>query len=260
MNTSDRIIARLLGFCAILTIWCGPYATEATGQTQNTLKFVPEVLDFGIIREANGKVSARVKAVNVSDKTTYIISARTSCGCSGVEYDDTPLAPGDSTEITITYDPTNRPGKFLKTAKIYTGEEREGNSFKLKGTVIPSGRNLDRAYPVKAGELRLSTMLVNAGEIGDSETRPLFVGIYNDSDRPLAIKAASDAAPMDANVLPDSIEPYGISAITLMLHGRDIRTTGPDFNYNAYIINAATGDTITRIPVGGTIRRTSTSK
>ncbi|MDE6022192.1 MAG: DUF1573 domain-containing protein [Muribaculaceae bacterium] len=224
-------------------------------QIEKTLKFLPEEVDFGLIREENGKVTRYVKAVNISKTPTFIISARTSCGCSSVDYPDKQIAPGDTVVISVTYDPVNRPGKFLKTAKIYTGKERIGNSFKLKGNVIPSKKNLDRAYPVKSGKLRLSSQIINAGEVSTQEARPLFVGIYNDSDRSLKISANTDSTPLEAGLTPDSIGPFEISTLTLMLKGRLFKKNEKDFFYKAYLIDGMSGDTITSIPVGGTIRK-----
>lgn len=229
-------------------------AFSAYPQLEKTLKFEPETLDFGTIHEEAGKASRHVKAINISPDSTYIISARTSCGCSGVEYSQDMLAPGDTADVTIIYNPANRPGKFLKTVRLFTGEERIGNSIKFSGTVIPSRKNLNKSYPIQAGILRLSTLLLNAGEISKKEARPLFVGIYNDSDKPINLLAESDSAPLEAALAPDSIEPFGISTLTLMLKGRLISEGEPEFLYKTYLIDAATGDTITCIPVGGTLK------
>lgn len=227
-------------------------AISVYAQIQKTLEFIPASIDFGVIREEAGKVSRSVKAVNISPDSTFIISARTSCGCSGADYSEEIIAPGDTTIVTVTYDPTNRPGKFLKTAKFFTGEERISNSVKLSGTVIPSRKNLDRAYPDKIGQLRLTTLLVNAGEVSRNEARPLFVGIYNDSDQPLPLSAVTDASPLEAGLAPDTIEPFGIATLSLMLKGRYIPEK--EFLYKAYLINAESGDTITCIPVGGFVK------
>lgn len=229
-------------------------AFSAYPQIEKTLKFIPETLDFGTIREDAGKATRHVKAVNISPETTFIISARTSCGCSGVDYSQEKLAPGDTTDITITYDPTNRPGKFLKTVRLFTGEERIGNSIKINGTVIPSRKNLDKSYPIQAGMLRLSTMLLNAGEVSRKEARPLFVGIYNDSDKPITLLAESDSDPLEAALTPDSIEPFGISTLTLMLKGRLIPESDKEILYKAYLIDAERGDTLACIPVGAILK------
>lgn len=223
-------------------------------QMERTLKFNPEEVDFGTIREEDGKITQNVKAINISNAPTFIISARTSCGCSSLTYTERELVPGDTAIISVTYDPLNRPGKFLKTAKIFTGNERIGNSFKLKGTVIPSKKNLDRAYPETSGVLRLSSKMIDAGEISKSEARPLFVGLYNDSNSPLALAATTDADALEATLMPDTIEPFGIATLTLMLKGRNIPANETEIIYKAHLLNTATSDTLISIPVGANLK------
>lgn len=229
-------------------------STTAFSQIEKSLRFIPDQVDFGTIREENGKVSQTVQAVNISPDTTFIISARTSCGCSAAEYSDQLLAPGDTTEVIISYDPTNRPGKFLKTARFFTGKERIGNSIKLSGNVIPSKRNLDKTYPEKAGSLRLSTLMVNAGEVSRTEARPLFIGLYNDCDKALVLNAVSDSYPLEAALMPDTIEPFGVATLSLMLKGRNIPAADSDIHYKVHLLNVANSDTVATIPILGTIK------
>ena len=237
--------------CSVVT---AALATAVCAQVQNTLEFIPPKVDFGMIREEDGKAVRSVKAVNISSDSTFIISARTSCGCSAAEYTEKMLAPGDTATVTLTYDPVNRPGKFLKTARFFTGDERIGNSIKLSGTVIPSRTNLERSYPEQAGCIRLSTLILNAGEMSRSEARPMFVGLYNDSDASVALSAVSDAEPLEAALAPDTIEPFGVATLSLMLKGRVIPAGAKDFLYNATLVNASSGDTIASIPVGGYVK------
>ena len=228
-------------------------AFAAYSQMEKSLEFIPDKIDFGIIREEDGRVTQKVKAVNITSDTTFIISARTSCGCSAAEYPQDMIAPGDTVEVSITYDPINRPGKFLKSARFFTGEERIGNSIKLSGTVIPGKENLDRAYPEKSGALRLSTLIVNVGEMSRKEARPLFVGLYNDSGKPLALEALSDAEGLEAALTPDTLDAYGVGTLTLMLKGRNIPAGDNEILYKASLIDKATGDTVVSIPVVGSI-------
>lgn len=229
-------------------------SSVAYSQIEKSLRFIPDKVDFGVIREESGKVSMKVKAVNISPDTTYIVSARTSCGCSAAEYSEEMIAPGDTTEVTVSYDPTNRPGKFQKTARFFTGKERIGNSIKLNGTVIPSRRNLDKAYPEKSGVLRLSTLFLNAGEVSRTEARPLFVGLYNDSDTPLVLTTSTDADALEAGLAPDTIEPFGIATLTLMLKCRNIPSDKTEILYKANLLNSSTADTLLAIPVIATIK------
>lgn len=238
------------GFLFLLAL-----ASTAYPQIEKTLDFIPDHVDFGKIREEDGRVSLKVKAVNISSDSTFIISARTSCGCSAAEYPECSFAPGDTVEVTLSYDPQNRPGKFLKTARFFTGNERIANSIKLSGTVIPSRKNLDKTYPDSAGTLRLSTLIVNAGEISRRDARPLFVGIYNDSDKELPLAVTTETDAVEAGIVPDTIEPFGIGTITLMLKGRLVPEGENEIVYKTYLQDASTGDTIVSIPVGAIINR-----
>lgn len=236
--------------CAVAATLAWPVRADM----EKTLRFIPETVDFGVIREEDGSVRRQVKAVNISSDSTFIISARTSCGCSAAEYSEAAIAPGDTTIVTVSYDPTNRPGKFLKTARFFTGEERIGNSLKMSGMVIPSRRNLNKAYPEKAGVLRLSTPMVTVGEITRKEARPLFVGFYNDSDKPLPLTVETDATPLEGAFAPDTIEPYGIATLSLMIKGRDIPAGEKEIAYKATVKNASTGATIVVVPVVGAVK------
>lgn len=242
---------RLHAFAAVCLLALSPMAYS---QIEKSLQFIPDKVDFGVIREENGKVSRKVKAINMSPDTTYIISARTSCGCSAAEYSEELIAPGDTTEVIISYDPTNRPGKFQKTARFFTGKERIGNSIKINGTVIPSKRNLNKAYPEKVGALRLSTLILNVGEVSRTEVRPLFVGLYNDSDAPLSLVASTDAGALEAALAPDTIEPFGIATLTLMLKGKNIPSADSEILYKAHLVNTSTSDTLLSIPVVGSVK------
>lgn len=245
MNPTKLLVTGILTLASAL----GPHASGVTP----SLKFIPEKVDFGIIREEDGVVKKIVKAVNVSSDSTFIISARTSCGCSAVDYSQEMIAPGDTAEVVVIYDPANRPGKFLKTARFFTGEERIGNSIKLVGTVIPDKKNLDLVYPDSADCLRLSTRFVDAGEISRMEARPLFVGIYNDSATPIPLSVATDSDALEAALLPDTIEPYGVATLTLMLKGRLIPANLQDLRYQAHIM--CDTDTLLSLPVLSRVRR-----
>lgn len=70
--------------------------------------------DFGQIKEADGKVSATFAVKNTGDAPLVITRVIASCGCTTPEWTKEPIAPGQSGDIKITYDPKGRPGRSLK--------------------------------------------------------------------------------------------------------------------------------------------------
>ena len=55
---------------------------------------------------------------NVSNSTLVISSAAPSCGCTASSYTTTPIKPGESGSVTITYNTDGRPGFFYKSVRV----------------------------------------------------------------------------------------------------------------------------------------------
>lgn len=219
--------------------------------TDRTLEFIPDTFDFGQIREEDGKAEAEIKAVNISSDTTAITSVRTSCGCTQASYTEGVLAPGDTAAISFSYNPANRPGKFEKTIKVFTGADRIRNTFTIKGNVSPSRESLIKAYPHEAGGLRLSSTIIDAGKVHKDELVPLFIGIHNPQEREVALRCASDAPALEVSLLPDTLQKGEIGALTMVLKARKLPPATKEILQKAYIIDAMTSDTLVSIPVGG---------
>lgn len=220
-----------------------------------TFEFIPQVCDFGVIHEENGNVSATVKAVNISADTTFVTSIRTSCGCTGATYTDRIIAPGDTAEISVTYNPENRPGRFLKTIKVFSGLDRRSSSFKIKGNVLPSEKSIAKSYPHRIGDLRLSNTLIDVGEVTPGAVLPVFVGLYNVGEHPMILKADADCMAFEPKVMPDTILPNDPGTLSIILKARHLRQYGKNFQHNIYLIDTLSKDTVATIPVGGVLNK-----
>ncbi|MDR0698980.1 MAG: DUF1573 domain-containing protein [Tannerella sp.] len=95
------------------------------------------VYDFGNINESDGLATHTFKIKNEGEKALVVTKVVTSCGCTSPDWTKEPIAPGQTGEIKITYDPTNRPGSFTKTASIYSNGKTGSFVLTIKGNVIP---------------------------------------------------------------------------------------------------------------------------
>lgn len=91
--------------------------------------------DFGVIKEANGKVSHVFTIQNTGSSPLVIAKVQPSCGCTDPEYSKEPVAPGKETKIKITFDPAGRPGPFTKTIAIYSNGRDGAFILRIKGKV-----------------------------------------------------------------------------------------------------------------------------
>ena len=71
--------------------------------------------DFGKINEADGRVTTVFVCKNEGMTPLVLTNVKASCGCTTPKWTREPIAPGEAGEITVTYNPNGRPGRFQKT-------------------------------------------------------------------------------------------------------------------------------------------------
>lgn len=197
------------------------------GVMQAEVKLVDPVYDFGVISEAAGPRTGYAHIVNLGPDTTYIADVRPSCGCTGAKFYSEPVAPGDTTEVSFTYDPKGRPGHFEKTVKIYTGDERLRHIVRMRGTVVGTPESLRRNYPVECGRIRLSDTHTDLGKVRADQGRHTFVRIVNasmDTVRPLWVN--NDSA-LSIDITPKELTPGDLATLGVYLNTRFEKRRGP---------------------------------
>lgn len=141
------------------------------------VKWLEKDYDFGLMKEIAGPQRGVSRFVNVGRDTISIFNVRPSCGCTSAEWSDAPIAPGDTSTVAYTYDPEMRPGKFDKSVKVLLSDGTH-HSIRITGNVYGTPESLASLYPAEAGELRLSEVALNMGEVKYGR-RPLgFVNAY----------------------------------------------------------------------------------
>ena len=94
--------------------------------------------NFGTFSENSPKVTCNFQFKNTGDGPLVIHQAIASCGCTVPRYPKEPLKPGESGEITVTYDGTGKfPGHFRKTITIRTNGKKEITRLYIEGDMMP---------------------------------------------------------------------------------------------------------------------------
>lgn len=111
-----------------------PNAPEPTGP-RTTVAFNETFYDFGTIPE--GVVRTKnFKFTNTGSEPLIISNARGSCGCTVPDYPKHPIAPGESGEITVEYNSTNRSGNVSNTVTITANTEPADNVIRISANVV----------------------------------------------------------------------------------------------------------------------------
>ena len=160
-----------------------------TAPAHAQLIFTPDSWDFGTIPETEGRVSHTFTRENRSDKPVVILDVVTTCGCTVPDFSKKPILPGEKTQITVTYDPANRPGSFTKELWVYSSEKRKIATLTVQGSVIPRQKTVEELYPVDAGGgLRLASTLNAFSYIYPGRQVQAAIGYANTSKRPVRLE------------------------------------------------------------------------
>lgn len=181
------------------------------------IEWLSKEYNFGSFKEENGKVTGSVKLVNHGPEATFINRVRPSCGCTGASYTSSMIEPGDTAEISFTYNPQGRPGPFDKTVKVYMGADNDLTVIRIVGTVIGAPTTLKSHFPIECGPLRLENSLVPAGEVKRGVSRHLFLNVYNQGEYPITPTWVSPSKALTVELTPSELPPGEIGTFTFYL-------------------------------------------
>lgn len=122
---------------------CGMAAVSVWAASPKTKKEAAVVFknltyDFGTIKEADGKVHYDFSFTNTGNSPLVIIMASPGCGCVKATYPDSPVAPGKSGVISVTFNPRGQAGDFFKTITVKTNAPKtKRTKLSVSGCVVP---------------------------------------------------------------------------------------------------------------------------
>ena len=142
-------------------------------------------ISLGTIHEADGPQERTFWLRNTGSEAVALAQGYTSCGCTTIHFDKTKtLAPGDSSKVTLRFNPRGKGGEFEEVGTIEYGAQRKRVSLALTGTCVTSEETLLRQFPIHISDsLRLSTNRFDLGimHVGETKERSVVVLHRNDN-------------------------------------------------------------------------------
>ena len=118
-----------------LLLICG--MTAALAQKPAEIKFDKLTHNFGTFSEKDPVVTCTFTYTNVGESPLVINQAVASCGCTVPTYTKTPVQPGESGTINVTYNGTGKfPGHFRKTITIRSNAKTEMVRLTIEGNML----------------------------------------------------------------------------------------------------------------------------
>ena len=112
-----------------------PAAATPVEQKPTGLTFKEEVYSFGDI-EKGKPVTHEFTFKNTSKQTILLTNVKASCGCTTPTWTKTPIKPGESGNVTATYNAANE-GAFTKTITVTANDTEQNKVLTIKGKVNP---------------------------------------------------------------------------------------------------------------------------
>jgi len=117
---------------------------------KTTIEFASLEHDFGTI-EQNTHNPKTFTFTNTGDKPLIISNAKGSCGCTVPNYPREPIAPGQTGEIEVVYNPGTQRNQQVKTISITANTEPATTVLQVKANVIPGEGGDDEGQNVMIG-------------------------------------------------------------------------------------------------------------
>lgn len=186
--------------------------------------------DFGLMKEVDGPKTGKGFLVNTSDRTLAIHKVRPSCGCTDADWQQDPIAPGDTAWFSFTYNPKGRPGHFNKTVRVLVGdgeEVLEQPTMRISGNVLGTPETISIHYPVEAGPLRLTERMIDLGRIEQGKSRHFFINGYNLSQDTIRPRFGEGPKGIDLDRTPkEGVGPGDIVTFSFYLSTRMMKQSG----------------------------------
>ena len=197
-------------------------------QAQNDAQISSDELiyNFGNIEEADGLASHTFDIKNTGNSPLVITQITASCGCTQPEWTKSPIAPGKTGEVKVTYNPKGRPGPFYKTISIYSNGKKGSYSLGVKGNVIPKPLQPTIFYPYSIGNLKLDKKKVLFNSIRPDETLGEKISIINEGKTSLTIHLGKAPHYLTINAPAKQIAPGETAEITLLMNAKEAKGKG----------------------------------
>ncbi len=126
----EKVEAATIGPAAVAT----DSLSKAAAQL-GKVEFAESAFDFGQVKEGE-QVKHTFVVKNTGDAPVIISKVTASCGCTQPEFSKSPILPGGTSEIHVTFNSEGQVGKQQKIITIQSNASNGLTTVQLKGEVL----------------------------------------------------------------------------------------------------------------------------
>ncbi|RED97508.1 DUF1573 domain-containing protein [Marinoscillum furvescens] len=130
-----RVLASLFILCIGFGVVAQSNDDDDNSKNGPKITFSESVHDFGDIKQGD-RVSHTFTYENTGNEPLIISSVKTTCGCTATNWSREPLAPGESSEITVNFNSRGKVGKQNKTVRVMSNAVNSTASVRITTNVL----------------------------------------------------------------------------------------------------------------------------
>lgn len=216
---------------------CAGFFCAGIGVCAQTLTFSKVSHDFGQVTLGSGPVQCTFEAVNNSSQSAVIRSVTTSCGCTNVQWQHEPIAPGARTTISASYSNDEGPFPFDKVLTVKVVGEEKPILLHLRGRSVKEVLPDSEVYTnVFGGSMGLESVEFKLGNIEQGLSRGEQATVANLSSKPVKVTFADVTPGLTMSLSPNPI-PAGAHATLTMT----VQTSSDRWGTNTYSAKPVVG-------------------
>lgn len=188
--TSAHSSIQLLFYCLFGTLLLLSRGQEAFAQSPSgSFMYDKRIHDFGRIYERKGTVRHTFTFKNTSSKPIVVDRINVGCSCVEADFPKQPVPAGGKACITVSFNPSGRPGKFSKEVVVMLNGYQEYVRVWIKGEVIADNRLALEDYPYDfGGGLIMSHRVLAFPDIKVGQTGSISLRIANKANHPIDVR------------------------------------------------------------------------
>jgi len=154
-----------------------------------------------------------------------ITNARTSCGCTKVNYPKSTISNGEAFRVSATYD-AKQMGHFEKQIGIYPKGSKQPTMLTIRGIVVDEIKDFAGEYPFTIASLNTDKTDIEFDDVNRGERPFQKIHVRNASSKSLEPVVMHMPNWLSSRVSPSTIAPGHSGEIIIMLDSRKLRDYG----------------------------------
>ena len=170
-----------------------------------SLKFETMYIEAEPMGEDDGIKTFVYPFENVGKDTIQIKRLVSTCSCASAICPVARILPGESSEVTVSYNPKGHPGTFERKIFLYTDDTPSPAAILRLAVKVDRGADLSGIFPFGMGNIRVRTKTVYVENGSKTVQRCVFVNV---SDKPLKLECEKAMLPacLSVRVEPEIVE------------------------------------------------------